>query len=92
VVIATVTTVGTAQARPDTRTMTCAQAQALVDRYGAIVLTTGQHTYDRFVSGQRYCDIPYIARMTWVQTRDTDKCPIAYTCKQSSDDQPFRHW
>jgi len=78
-----------AQARPDTRTMTCAEAQALVDQYGAVVLTTGQHTYDRFVSGQHYCEIPNVAKMTWVQTRDTNKCPVAYTCKQSSDDEPF---
>lgn len=77
---------GAAFARPDTRSMTCAQAQALVGRNGAVVLTTGQYTYDRFVADGRYCDIPYIPKLTWVRTRDDRQCAVGYTCQQNSDE------
>ncbi|RUU06292.1 hypothetical protein EOD23_14270, partial [Mesorhizobium sp. USDA-HM6] len=38
-----------AGARPDTRAMSCAEAQALIQSRHAAVLTTGPNTYDRFV-------------------------------------------
>ena len=71
-----------AWARPDVRTMNCAQARALVWQSGAIVLTTGRYTYDRYVAGQRYCYRPYYIRRAWVATADTDRCLIGYTCEQ----------
>ncbi len=71
-----------ANARHDVRTMSCAQARALVQQSGAIVLTTGQYTYDRYVAGQRYCERPYVIRRAWVTTADTDQCNIGYTCEQ----------
>ncbi|TIV64396.1 MAG: hypothetical protein E5V89_29790, partial [Mesorhizobium sp.] len=42
-------TAGAADARPDTRTMTCTETQALIQGRHAAVLTTGPNTYDRFV-------------------------------------------
>ncbi|TIO88480.1 MAG: hypothetical protein E5Y00_05125, partial [Mesorhizobium sp.] len=42
-------TAGAADARPDTRAMTCGETQALIQRRHAAVLTTGPNTYDRFV-------------------------------------------
>jgi hypothetical protein len=71
-----------AHARPDVRTMSCAQATALVRQYGAVVLTTGQYTYDRYVAGQRYCERPFVIRRAWVATGDTRQCNIGYTCEQ----------
>lgn len=77
---------GSAFARPDTRTMSCAEAQSVVERNGAIVLTTGPHTYDRFVAAGVRCELPYIPRLTYVPTRDEPQCPIGYTCRQNSDE------
>jgi hypothetical protein len=69
-------------ARPDVRTMSCAQASALVWQNGAVVLTTGRYTYDRYVAGQRYCYPPSVIRRAWVATGDTKRCNIGYTCEQ----------
>lgn len=71
-----------AHARPDTRTMTCAQAQDLVKRSGAIVLSTGQYTYSRFVADRRYCGHYEILRPSYAPTRDTAQCPVAYYCER----------
>ncbi|WP_029059945.1 hypothetical protein [Stappia stellulata] len=71
-----------ALARPDTRTMTCAQAQQLVKRSGAIVLSTGQYTYSRFVADRRYCGHYEILRPNYAPTRDTAQCPVAYFCER----------
>ena len=69
-------------ARPDVRKLSCAQAQALVQRSGAVVVTTGQHTYERYVSDQRFCDIPFIIGRAWTATADTKQCQIGYICEQ----------
>jgi len=69
-------------ARPDVRTMTCAQARALVLQNGAVVLTTGQYTYDRYVARQAYCFAPFVIQRAWVATADTEQCPVGYTCEQ----------
>ncbi len=71
-----------AYARPDVRTMTCAQANALVLQFGAVVMTTDRYTYDRFVAGQRFCYPPDVIQRAWIATGDTRKCQIAYTCEQ----------
>lgn len=79
-----------ASARPDTRAMTCAQAQSLVKRSGAVVLTTGEHTYNRFVSSDYYCGYAEVAKLTWVPTRDESQCPVGYTCRQNVEVEPFQ--
>ncbi|WP_428650728.1 hypothetical protein [Roseibium sp.] len=71
-----------AQARPDLRQMTCAQAQNLVQQHGAVVFTTGQHTYSMFVSNQSYCDYNQVLFVQYGKTRDSRKCPVAYECKE----------
>ncbi|WP_257098648.1 hypothetical protein [Pseudovibrio flavus] len=67
--------------RPDTRTMTCQQAQNLVRQQGAIVLSTGQRTYDRYVASLQFCQYAEVLDPAWVPTRDRKDCPIAYTCR-----------
>jgi hypothetical protein len=67
------------QARPDARTMTCSQLQALLAREGAVTITTGQNTYDRFVSGSGACSGTSIARGASVATSDTGNCQV-FTC------------
>lgn len=69
-----------AQARPDTRAMSCAQAQDLVRRAGAIVLSTGPLTYQRFVTDRRFCDRTEVLQVEYAPTRDTAQCPVAYRC------------
>lgn len=76
---------GFAQARPDLRNMTCAQARDIVYQYGAVVMTTGQHTFKRFVIGQGFCFYPYVARGAWVATKDSPSCRIGFTCEQRLD-------
>ena len=70
-----------AHARPDVRTMTCAQARALVRQSGAVVLSTGRYNYDRYVASQAYCYIPYYIRRAWIVTGDTSQCLVGFTCE-----------
>jgi len=73
-------------ARPDTRAMTCEQARAFVRQQGAVVMTTGQYTYLRIVSGYGYCDR---GEETWLQvapTLDNPKCRVGYICRDRIND------
>lgn len=81
VAVAMAAAVTAAHARPDTRAMTCEQTQRLIERNGAVVLTTGQHTYDRYVGGRGFCERPYAPMQTTVRTRDTANCPV-YNCQR----------
>jgi hypothetical protein len=71
-----------AQGRPSTLGMTCAQAQAIVRSRGAIVLTTGQFTFDRFVANQNFCNFEEETIPTWAPTRDAPQCMVGYRCEQ----------
>ena len=75
-----------AQGRPDARAMTCAQVQSLIDQSGGVVLTTGQHTYDRYVAGRRFCQMNEITRPASILARDTDRCPVLRCEAYSRDD------
>ena len=78
--------VGAAQARPDIRTMRCADVLELVFRQGAVVVTTGENTYERFVEGQRQCQ-PFseIAVPAVAKTRDNPECWVGSICRNRSD-------
>lgn len=81
-----------AEARPDTRKMTCAQAQAFVNRQGAVVMTTGTHTFDRFVSSPRYCQVAERIQPERVQTSDQRRCLLQWRCVPDDrvfDNDPF---
>ncbi|CDX27301.1 conserved exported hypothetical protein [Mesorhizobium sp. ORS 3324] len=74
-------------ARPDTRAMTCAETQALIQSRHAAVLTTGPNTYDRFV--RQYgneCDWPEVPMSISVPTRD-GHCHV-YRCEEPVLDFP----
>lgn len=73
-----------AQARPSTLTMTCAQAAATVASYGAVVLTTGEYTYERFVAHNGFCLHGEVTRAASAPTLDTPYCQIGYICEQRS--------
>ena len=67
---------GLADARPDTRNVTCAELQQMIQSRHAVVLTTGPNTYDRFVRQfGNECDWPQVPMSAYVQTRD-GRCPL----------------
>lgn len=82
---------GSAEARPDTRDMSCAQAAALVRREGAVVLSTSSTTFDRYVRDVSFCSGGEVLRPEWVATRDAPQCYIGYTCYTPSRDR-FGDW
>ena len=77
------------EARPDTTGMSCGQAAATVARAGAIVLTTGPHTYGRFVATNAFCLPGEIAEPGVAPTLDSPACQVGYVCRnrpQYNDD------
>jgi hypothetical protein len=69
-----------ANARPDPRSMTCQQAQALVTRSGKIVMTTGANTFAEIVASSGMCRVSS-ARAQIVTTRDNPRCQIGFVCR-----------
>ncbi len=65
-----------AQARPDARTLTCAQVQALLEREGAATISTGANTFERYVSSTASCPGTTVARRATVATSDTPQCEV----------------
>ena len=69
-----------AQARPNTATMSCRAAAGLVASHGAIVLSTGPTTYDRYVVGDGYCNRDEVTKPAFVPSADNPECFIGYYC------------
>ena len=70
-----------AQERPQSPALTCAQASALVQSRGALILGTGGYTYDRYVSSQGACQVDEFAEAAFVPTRDNPQCQAGYRCR-----------
>src|SRR5687767_2774111 len=81
-VVALVASSPATAARQATFTMSCAQAAATVASAGAIVLSTGQHTYDRFVAHTGFCMHGEVAKPVVAPTIDSPYCSIGYRCEQ----------
>lgn len=75
-----------AASRPDTRNMTCNEVRQLIRERGSIVLSTGRHTYAKYVSGQAYCESGLYANYSPVPTKDRKSCDAGYECTAS---EPF---
>jgi hypothetical protein len=75
-----------AQGRPDSLSMTCAQAQALVRSSGAIVIGSGPILYERYVTGSNFCNPEEEARPAWTPTADVRQCMIGYRCVEVDAD------
>lgn len=73
-------TANVAEARPSTLTMSCHQAQRMVASRGAVVMTTGPHTYDRFVANPGFCEVAEWAHSATARTKDRQDCPMGYIC------------
>ena len=69
-----------AQSRPDTRKMTCVQARALVQSRGAVVMSTSDTTYDRFVWTNAACERGQQTKAAYAPTTDYTGCHVGYTC------------
>ena len=80
VVATLLATASIAEARPSTLGMSCGQAAATVARAGAIVLSTGVHTYDRFVVHNGFCLPGQKVKPAYAPTADSPTCGIGYTC------------
>ena len=84
--IALIATTAAVAARPSTLGMSCQQAQNLVATQGAVVMTTGPHTFQRFVSSAGYCKIAEWAEPASAPTKDARHCPLGYTCTRRAAD------
>jgi hypothetical protein len=69
-----------AQGRPLTLQMSCYGARELVASQGAVVLSTGPTTYDRYVAAATQCVRGETLDHAWVPTADTAQCLIGYRC------------
>ena len=65
--------------RPSTLDMSCAEAAALVQRQGAIVLGTGGYTYKRFVAHAGHCTHGELTELAWAPTAE-GRCVIGEIC------------
>lgn len=82
-----------AQGRPDARKMTCGQVQSMIEQRGAVVLTTGAHTFDRYIAWNGFCSMGERPVMDWISTRDTNQCRV-YRCQidDRGDDWRFNRF
>jgi hypothetical protein len=71
-----------AEARPNTTTMSCGEAAATVARAGAIVLTTGDHSYERFVAATTFCLGGETTAPGIAPTLDSERCQVGYICRE----------
>ncbi len=69
-----------AQHRANTNSMTCNKARNIVYNAGGIVLSTGTHTYERFVKSRFYCELNQTIKRQYVPTLDNNRCNIGYKC------------
>lgn len=67
-----------------TRTLSCAQAAALVRQKGAVLLATSPTLYDRYVNDRRFCMYDQELKPEWVPTRDVAQCFVGYICYEPS--------
>ncbi|MBS7553838.1 hypothetical protein KHC23_09250 [Ancylobacter dichloromethanicus] len=70
-----------AQVMPNSLSMSCAQARALVRREGAVVIGTGPNLYDRFVTDAGYCRSKR-SKPAWIPTRDEAQCLVGQLCRE----------
>ena len=76
-----VTTSSHAPPRPSTVDRSCGTNQQLLFSRGAIVLGTGEFSYDRFVRDRRFCEFNEYTEPAFVPSLDTPQCFGGYRCK-----------
>lgn len=78
--LAVVSFVPGAQARPAPSAMSCAAARGLVESQGAVVMDTGSATFDRIVRDGSFCPGSILRPLT-TRTRDRPDCIVGYVCE-----------
>ena len=78
----TLTATSLASARPNTTAMTCAEAAATVSRAGAITLSTGKNTYERYVASISQCLPRQTTQAGIAPTRDNPRCQVGLLCRR----------
>jgi hypothetical protein len=76
-------TPASAQSRPDSLTMTCSAAQALVRERGAVVIGTGPNVFDRYVADRRFCMPTQVTQNAFIATRDNRNCLVGGICREN---------
>jgi len=71
-------------AMPNATRLSCAAATNLVAQHGAIVLRTGEFTYDRYVAHAGFCGSESSAKPAWIATADSAQCFVGYYCGQDN--------
>jgi hypothetical protein len=71
-----------AQSRPASQSMSCDSARATVQRQGAVVLSTGPSTYDRYVASQAFCTPSEMLEPSFVPAADGPQCFVGYRCRE----------
>lgn len=70
---------GTADAqtrRVNALSLTCDQARSMISQQGAVIMSTGRNTFDRYVSNRSYCQVNEVAKSDFIPTKDNAKCPV----------------
>jgi len=78
--------VAMAQEGPNLRTMQCSEAQSMVKTKGAVVLSSGAYTYNRYVKDAAFCGEDMYLRPAWARTQNTKSCFVGYTCSDNTND------
>ena len=68
--------------RPNTTHMSCAQARSLVHSRGAVILSTGRFTYNKYVKNHAYCNVSEELIRAHVPTIDSHRCNVGFICKE----------
>jgi hypothetical protein len=68
-----------AHAMPDSRSLTCQQAQALVTKSGRVVIATGPSIFGEVVANSGACRVS-MAQRKIAPTRDNPRCNIGFVC------------
>jgi hypothetical protein len=71
---------GPAFARPYAPKLACETLKAMIYDKGALVLSTGQFTFDRYVRDQGYCMLGEITEPAWLTSANQAQCFVGYTC------------
>lgn len=73
--------------RPNSTAMSCGQVQSMINQRGAVVLSTGRYTFDRYVANRSYCQHGEVTRRDYIPTKDNAKCYVL----RCINPQPWRY-
>ena len=68
--------------RPDASKLSCQDTASLIVKNGAVVVTTGPATFDRFVASRAFCTVSETLDPAFVRTRDNSQCFVGYRCRE----------